>query len=142
MIVRLFALALGLAALPVYGIVYEYQGDLALASATGNPCDQALATKTYRTRVTTAGATGHTLVVNFLQPEAKGFLHNVTFVGLLGPDGDYGGTKSALVGDVRYDIRVEGIVGRDMNYAEISLAAFRGAERLCTGRAEYTGVRF
>lgn len=124
----------------ISGFPLKFEGEFGVVSATALECERLFATKEYQTQHFTMGSTGTISVLNFRTVEPAGFFHNVSFVGLLGPDCDFGSNKKTFtVGNTQYEISAEGILGRDVLIANVKVKATRAGAVVCTASSEYTG---
>lgn len=124
----------------ISGFPLKFAGEFGVVSATALECERLFATKEYHTQHFTMGSTGTTSVLNFRTAEPGGFFQNVSFIGLLGPDCDFGSNeKTFTVGGTQYQVSAEGIVGRDVIVANVKVRASRAGLTVCTASSEYTG---
>src|SRR5687767_4029548 len=116
-----------------------FHGDFGPASSTGAACDHFFAAKSYVAQHHQAGSTGTISVLNFRSELPKASLHNVTFTGLLGPDGDFGSTKKVTIDGNEWELRSEGMVSFDVIVAEITAKLVKSGTTVCETKSEYTG---
>ena len=121
---------------------HVYPGEFSHSGSTGGaPCDGIFSTTKYDARFQIMGPTGRTAVISFRTPPRAGFFHNLTLVGLLGPDNDVRVTKS--YGDDRYlyDVVADGLVNPYTLWLKVSVQVSRKdrpREPFCSATADYS----
>jgi hypothetical protein len=116
-----------------------FHGDFGPASSTDKACDAFFAAKSYVAQHHQAGSTGTISVLNFKSELPKASLHNVTFTGLLGPDGDFGSSKTIMIDGQTWDVKAEGLVSFDVIVAEVTAKLLKSGTTVCETKAEDTG---